>query len=1359
MEADAPLDFALFQLSPRRQRCELVVSGNGRTEKIASGSVKPFVAHLRAAVEQASAQSPPAAIRLQLERRAPWFSKGTLERFVRFVSTPEVLELANTYDLEMSQLEGARKIYAQGGTGDATSGGAAENVTASAAAAAADVTKKELLRAIDVRLSALKQNVAAACSRASSAGFNPNSVSELLLFANHFGANRLSEACTKFMSLCQRRPDISPQNAPPAVSSHWKGFDDGNVRGSSSSDMSIDEPQVDLGEPNNKPTVGGSDSQIHRLNNSQGLVHVASEPVAEQQPEPTIQQAADRQETETETDVSPAPAVSISRRLSVKDRINMFESQKKEPTPSSGNSTSAGTGRVVPGKGEHRRVPSGASMEKLVRRWSSVSDMSIDLSNSDSGNLNDKKENGTPVVTPTSTALEANSEARADDDSNGLKDSVTSQSWPCQKGNLSMDSTTTNLCPAPNLSNTPAPHKESIYHAEDDMVINSSIESESSFGKELGVIQGHTGMPNHSASNISTRNRLKNKAKPVEEALLKDKEILTSPSSEEHFHMIDKEITAVAHEVPVATEQIPQNDIRGHRLQTKDIHTEAEVIGRKNRPSRTFEKISGGANPKSKASSNSRASVRGSSGRDEASTENEVHDASLQRNRLPRKAEDVGRKVTAGSDSDCSGRQGTNLSRQSSITDQELNLQARVMRPGKGNQDRHGELQMKANELEKLYAAHKLTSSRRNKPTDVQVDSTPMVSEVKPIAVLPETICTKQVVKEKITTNDFDADELLKMVNDQGYNISTPQKLGILSLEESRGKFYEQYMQKRDAKLKEDWKLQREEKEAMLKAMHESLERSKAEMLAKFSRSADIPDSTYVSHCSQKLPPSHSARRNKDQGVDSFLVEEELNSDYLSGDGSSRSADSRKHFSNKVASTQKTSVAPIHKRSSRTVSSGYANRRNPPENPLAQSVPNFSDLRKENTRPSPGLSRATARVQQKSFARSKSIIEESKIILKEDQSRRSQSMRKSQIPDELKDISSMNEDVYNWAPSRISRNQSEGAFAYNTRRTGPPKAFLRKGNGTHPVVGIAGFQAAAAMMANALQHNDSGDFEDQQEDSPDDTKEEEEYESIEENLRESDFPADSDSENPRVSHEFGNSDDPGSENGDVNFPSEAPDLGGTKFAAFTGNVHNPSGDLPAPWSSRLPQLFPYANDNSGGDAFADSPSGSPSPWNSHSLDEITDADVSRMRKKWGSAQMPFAGVNASQQPRKDVSKGLKKLWKFGRKNRGGDGLVNDWVSASTASECDDDVEDGRDLVVGSSDDLRKSRMGYLASYDGFADNEVFAEQEQSLRSSIPNPPANFRLREDQLTGSSLKAPRSFFSLSTFRSKGGDARLR
>lgn len=429
-----------------------------------------------------------------------------------------------------------------------------------------------------------------------------------------------------------------------------------------------------------------------------------------------------------------------------------------------------------------------------------------------------------------------------------------------------------------------------------------------------------------------------------------------------------------------------------------------------------------------------------------------------------------------------------------------------------------------------------------------------------------------------------------------------------------------------------------------------------------------------------------------------------MNSDYLSGDGSSRSADSRKHFSNKVACNQKKSIAPVHRHSSRTVSSGYANRRNLPDNPLAQSVPNFADLRKENTKPSAGLSRAAPRTQPKSFIRSKSIIEESKNISK-DQSRKSQSMRKNLSPGELRDATSMNDVIYNWAPSKISNDQVEGVFAYITHTAGSTKSFLRKGNEAHPAVGIAGF--APPMFANTYQNGDDDDFLDQEEDSPDETKDEE-YESIEENLRESDFPADSDSENPGISHEFGNSDDPGSENGDVSFPSDAPTLGGSKFNAFAGNMHDTPGEVPASWSTR-PHLFAYANDNSDGDAFADSPNGSPSPWNSHTLDQITDADVSRMRKKWGSAQMPFVGPNASQQPRKDVTKGFKKLLKFGRKTRGADGL-NDWVSASTASECDDDMEDGRDLAMGSSDDFRKSRMGYPSAYDGFVDTDVFAEQ-------------------------------------------------
>uniref|UniRef100_A0A0D9X1H1 Uncharacterized protein n=1 Tax=Leersia perrieri TaxID=77586 RepID=A0A0D9X1H1_9ORYZ len=1374
MEPDAPLDFALFQLSPRRSRCELVVAGNGRTERIASGSVKPFVAHLRAAEEQAAAQPPAAAIRLQLDRRAAWFSKGTLERFVRFVSTPEVLEMANTFDAEMSQLEGARKIYAQGVVGGGSLDGAAENVSESAAAA--DITKKELLRAIDVRLSALKQDLVTACARASSAGFSPDSVSELVLFADHFGAKRLSEACNKFMSLCQRRPDICPHHPLPSTSSQWNSFDDGNVRGSSSSDMSLDETQADQGATNYKSITGGSTSNIHR-SSSQHSIDVSPEPSTVQHPKPTIQQTIEKQEKETDAP-PPAPAGGGSRRLSVQDRINMFENKQKEQTPSSGNS-SACTGKVVPAKGEHRRVPSGASMDKLVRRWSNVSDMSIDLSNNDGSSLSEKRENGTPAGTPASANLEVNSKARADQDASGLKHAVTS----CQKDNsdaLPMDSTDTDVFSSSTLdttspspltaivSSSSPPQKQTTSSVEDNMVITSSIESESSFRKELSGNQGQgdVRMSQHAVSSVSTRARRKTSPRP---ALPENNDTSSSPPlSEEHVRMIDEETIPVVHEVAVTREHIVQKDNKSSR-RSKEIHAETDVIGRKDRASRTIGKVSSG-DLKTRTTSNPHVNFRGSTVRDEAaSTETEVHDVNMQRRSLPRKVEDAGRKVAACSEilpqSDCSGRQGISLSRQSSNAEQELSLHGGKVklvsdgnavsleqikgRPIKGGQDRHDELQKKANELEKLFAAQKLTSSRRGKSTDVQVENTPKVSEVKTPPVLPERIHTKQIVKESLT-NDFDANELLKMVDTEGYSNNIPQS--IISLEDSRGKFYDQYMQKRDAKLKEDWKLQREQKEATIKAMRDNLERSNAEMRAKFSQSSSVPDSTYVSRCAHKFPPLQSVIKDKDQGIDSFLVEEEMNSDYLSGDGSSRSADSRKHFSNKVAGTQRTSIAPVHKHASRTVSSGYANRRNLPDNPLAQSVPNFADLRKENTKPLVGLSRAAARTQPKSFSRSKSIIEESKGISK-DQSRRSQSMRKNTSPGELRDTTSENEVIYNWAPSRIPNDQVEGAFAYSTHTAGATKSFLRKGNETHPAVGIAGF--APPMFANTYHNGEDDDFLDQEEDSPDEIKDEE-YESIEENLRESDFPADSDSENPGIGHEFGNSDDPGSENGDVSFPSEAPTLG-TKFNAFARNMHDIPGEVPASWSSR-PHLFAYANDNSDGDAFADSPNGSPSPWNSHSLDQITDADVSRMRKKWGSAQMPFVGPNASQQPRKDVTKGFKKLLKFGRKNRAGDGL-NDWVSASTASECDDDMEDGRDLAMGSSDDFRKSRMGYPSSYDGFVDNDVYAEQDQQLRSSIPNPPANFRLREDQLTGSSLKAPRSFFSLSTFRSKGGDARLR
>ncbi|URE16964.1 FAR1 DNA-binding domain [Musa troglodytarum] len=170
-------------------RCELFVSGGGKTEKIASGFLKPFLAHLKVAEEQ-SAEAVD-SIKLNVDRRTKdgtWFKKGTVERFVQFVSEPEVLEFVNTFNAEVSQLEGAKKIYLQG-AGVPVSGSMGENGTTTEASV--DITKNKLLSAIDVRLVAVKQDLAQACCRASSAGFTPKNVLELLHFADYFGADHL----------------------------------------------------------------------------------------------------------------------------------------------------------------------------------------------------------------------------------------------------------------------------------------------------------------------------------------------------------------------------------------------------------------------------------------------------------------------------------------------------------------------------------------------------------------------------------------------------------------------------------------------------------------------------------------------------------------------------------------------------------------------------------------------------------------------------------------------------------------------------------------------------------------------------------------------------------------------------------------------------------------------------------------------------------------------------------------------------------------------------------------------------------------------------------------------------------------
>lgn len=387
------------------------------------------------------------------------------------------------------------------------------------------------------------------------------------------------------------------------------------------------------------------------------------------------------------------------------------------------------------------------------------------------------------------------------------------------------------------------------------------------------------------------------------------------------------------------------------------------------------------------------------------------------------------------------------------------------------------------------------------------------------------------------------------------------------------------------------------------------------------------------------------------------------------------------------------------------------------DNPLAQSVPNFSDLRKENTKPSSGVGKTT-RSQVRTYSRSKSTTEEMQGV-KEEKSRQAQSLRKSSAnPAEFKDLSPLNPDGIVLSPLKFDMDETDlGPYDQS------PRSFLKKGNN----IGSGSVGNAIRMKASmATDTQNNKEFDDLEFDEDDSLQMGTEEQDDIETMVTKDV-AYNNNGKVSLSQESGKSGNSGSEIGDStrSFAQVDPISGGEMASGFPSTFNgvrsvqdSPIGS-PVSWNSRVPHPFSYPHESSDIDASVDSPIGSPASWNSHSLNQ-GDNDAARMRKKWGSAQKPFLVANSSQnQPRKDVTKGFKRLLKFGRKTRGSEGLP-DWISATT-SEGDDDTEDGRDLANRSSEDLRKSRMGFSHGHpsdDSFNENELFNEQGNILFSQI-----------------------------------------
>lgn len=351
------------------------------------------------------------------------------------------------------------------------------------------------------------------------------------------------------------------------------------------------------------------------------------------------------------------------------------------------------------------------------------------------------------------------------------------------------------------------------------------------------------------------------------------------------------------------------------------------------------------------------------------------------------------------------------------------------------------------------------------------------------------------------------------------------------------------------------------------------------------------------------------------------------------------------------------------------------------------------------------------RSQVRNFARSRSTSEETPLV-KEEKPRRSNSLKKgSGCPVEFTDMPPVNSDGVVLAPLKFDKEQSEQSLHDKYLKGVESKPFLRRGNGIGPGSGAS----IAKLKASSLKNEDN--YDDLAFEAEVSAEMAQEYEEDDLETMEIEECNDMDNGKPRLSQESEKVGNSGSENGDYlrslsqadpDSVAELPAAVPSTFHAI-GSLQGSPGESPVSWNSRMHHPFSYPHETSDIDASLDSPIGS--PWNSHTLNQ-TEVDAARMRKKWGSAQKPFLASNSSStQSRKDMTKGFKRLLKFGRKNRGTESLV-DWISATT-SEGDDDTEDGRDPASRSSEDLRKSRMGFSQSHpsdDGYNESELFNEQ-------------------------------------------------
>ncbi|OIW21327.1 hypothetical protein TanjilG_32140 [Lupinus angustifolius] len=298
MNSSTMLDSFVFQLTPTRTRFDLVITAKGKKEKIASSLLDPFLSHLNVAKDQMAKGGYSIILDVDGRGDATWFTKGTVESFVRFVNTPEILERVYTIESEILQaivIQGNNSLGVSSleenevkqaendeGTSERTSRKSlndtneekaialykpnAEPLEANGSITSEGNSKVHLLKVLEARKSVLQkeQGMAFACSVV--AGFDIDHIAALMSFSECFGASQLWDACKKFRDLWKRKHETGQWleiEAADVISNNASGFILPDMTSTSHTEFNLEnngKSSSDVPPMDRQPPIGQQDN-------------------------------------------------------------------------------------------------------------------------------------------------------------------------------------------------------------------------------------------------------------------------------------------------------------------------------------------------------------------------------------------------------------------------------------------------------------------------------------------------------------------------------------------------------------------------------------------------------------------------------------------------------------------------------------------------------------------------------------------------------------------------------------------------------------------------------------------------------------------------------------------------------------------------------------------------------------------------------------------------------------------------------------------------------------------------------------------------------------------------------------------